>query len=239
MALDSSIKPLEIEPVGWGEATSVAMEFDLARQFPTAQEANSTTAGFPPGVTIKGTAGAAAVGPEIRVNTTTAGFQHAPSVSGLEGGGYVVTWTDHVGNIQFQRYDSAGALVGAESQVAAPLPFRALESSSVDGLADGGFVVVWTDSGSGEQRIYRRQYDISGAPIDAGAQVNLYDNDRQFGSRPSKAAATSFRGDPSGRMAANPVSMPSFMTRPAVESAARRASTASRLAPSTIPISSL
>ena len=183
MALDSSIKPLEIEPVGWGEATSVAMEFDLARQFPTAQEANSTTAGFPPGVTIKGTAGAAAVGPEIRVNTTTAGFQHAPSVSGLEGGGYVVTWTDHVGNIQFQRYDSAGALVGAESQVAAPLPFRALESSSVDGLADGGFVVVWTDSGSGEQRIYRRQYDVSGAPIDAGAQVNLYDNDRQFDAR--------------------------------------------------------
>ena len=140
------------------------------------------------------------VGPEFQIHTHTAGHQSQPSVAGLDGGGFVVTWTsgkistynystneyDHSasqdgdGNgVYGQRYDSAGNTVGFEFQVHSNTVGDQTDSS-VSSVNDGGFIVTWRSSGQGsnDRGIYSQRYDsdgnattISGHFIEPGANL--------------------------------------------------------------------
>ncbi|ESQ88993.1 hypothetical protein ABAC460_14530 [Asticcacaulis sp. AC460] len=89
------------------------------------------------------------VEPVETVNTTTAGTQRAPEITGLDGGGYVVTWygsTAALGTVLYaQVYDGEGDKLGGEIVVADHLPATGADVAAETG---GGFFVVYTDSGS-------------------------------------------------------------------------------------------
>ena len=100
------------------------------------------------------------LGDDFQVNTTTLLAQMEPDVASLAGGGFVIAWTDgsHSGpddssNIKFdiraQIYDATGTPAGAEFVVnTTVLGFQ--DQPAIAALADGGFVISWTDnSGSG------------------------------------------------------------------------------------------
>lgn len=88
-------------------------------------------------------------GPERLVNTTATGPQAVPRVAALTGGGFVVAWRDDASAtpaVRVQRFDAAGARLGAEITVA-----EAAEPGgeiAVAGTAEGGFLVAWVGPAS-------------------------------------------------------------------------------------------
>ncbi|MEX5580215.1 hypothetical protein [Pseudophaeobacter sp. A-200-2] len=119
----------------------------------------------------------AVIGPEFLVNTYTVGDQAIPSVTGLNAGGFVVTWHsagldgDSFG-IGGQRYDAAGNAVGSEFLVNTYTnDIQALPS--VTNLSGGGFVVTWISYGQGPRgNIYGQRYDAAGAAVGSEFRVN-------------------------------------------------------------------
>jgi Ca2+-binding RTX toxin-like protein len=96
-------------------------------------------------------AAGATVGGEFQVNTHTTNAQSAASVTSLADGGFVVVWhsdgQDGDGyGIFGQRYDAAGAVVGAEFQINT-YTTGLQDTPSVTSLANGGFVVTWRSDG--------------------------------------------------------------------------------------------
>lgn len=95
----------------------------------------------------------AKIGNEFLVNTTTFGGQTAASAAKLAGGGFVVSWADDGGTlgvagddtVRTQIYTGAGVTVGTET-VANTAPIGNLTSLAVGDLANGGYVVGWTDA---------------------------------------------------------------------------------------------
>ncbi|NKJ43557.1 cadherin domain-containing protein [Novosphingobium sp. SG720] len=99
----------------------------------------------------------AEVGSEIRINARTVSDQFQPSVASLAGGGYVITWTDTAGAIsgtgadtseaavKARIYDANGAKVGGEFLVNTQI-IGSQADAHVTGLANGTFVITWTDS---------------------------------------------------------------------------------------------
>lgn len=98
------------------------------------------------------------VGAEFTV-TTAVGNQTTPSVTALEGGGFVVVWHDKSYErtyrdfdlIKAQVFNAAGAKVGGEialSPTPSGLFFYAQAEPDVVALADGGFVMSWTEQGA-------------------------------------------------------------------------------------------
>lgn len=116
-------------------------------------------------------------GGEFLVNTQTAGFQELPSIAGLTGGGFVATWTDYsaasgIGIAKAQLYSAAGAKVGGEFAVASG---AATDQSfpTVTNLANGGFVVTWTEAGvQSDYKIRAQVYNASGAVVTPAFLVN-------------------------------------------------------------------
>ena len=97
----------------------------------------------------------APVGALIPVNTNTTGLQGEPAITMLASGGFVVTWssfnpTTFTADVRAQILDAAGAKVGAEFSVPT-IPSGG--SAELVALADGGFVVTWSD-GSVQAQIY-------------------------------------------------------------------------------------
>ena len=94
------------------------------------------------------TASGARAGGEFRVNTSTALTQEAPSAIALSDGGFLVIFESQPAAGQFeiraQRYDAAGAVVGAEFQVRGVVGAGNQRWPDVAALEDGGFVTVWT-----------------------------------------------------------------------------------------------
>ena len=104
-------------------------------------------------------------GSEFLVNTQVAGFQELPSITGLSGGGFVATWVDYsapsgLGVAKAQLYSAAGTKVGGELAVASG---SNVEQSfpTVASLANGGFVVTWTEAGI--QSDYKIKAEVFGA----------------------------------------------------------------------------
>jgi Ca2+-binding RTX toxin-like protein len=124
----------------------------------------------------------ARIGGETLVNTTVPGYQMSSAVSGLPGGGYVAVWVDVQGllslqgNIRGQRFDSTGAKVGGEFTVNS-LADNRQTSPTVTTLADGRFVVTWTDGtpgtldGSGHS-VRGQMFNSDGSRIGSEFQVN-------------------------------------------------------------------
>jgi Ca2+-binding RTX toxin-like protein len=94
----------------------------------------------------------AAVGGERLANTTATGDQTRPSIAALDGGGFVLTWTDgsmtgadtSFTAVRGQRFEADGDPVGSEFLVNT-VTNRVQTASSVVGLPGGGFAVVWQD----------------------------------------------------------------------------------------------
>ncbi|MCG8490136.1 MAG: Ig-like domain-containing protein, partial [Sneathiellales bacterium] len=109
------------------------------------------------------------VGSDFVVNSYTSGPQHEISVTGLNDGGFVVTWTSGNGQdgdldgVFGQQYDAGGVKVGGEFQINTHTASYQ-NAPSVAALAGGGFVVSWSSrdqDGASGYRVYKRVYDGS------------------------------------------------------------------------------
>ncbi len=126
---------------------------------------------------VQGSGGAVKIGGEFLVNTETASDQWGPSITGLNGGGFVLTWYDYsrtLGDasgisIKAQMFDAAGAKVGGEFLVNTQTSGDQL-IPTITGLAGGGFVVTWQEGGGtfgtlNEANIKAQMFDAAGARI--------------------------------------------------------------------------
>ena len=123
-------------------------------------------------------------GPEFLVNSTTFENQSDPQITVLEGGGFVVSWTDVSASgadtsgyaVRTQRFNPDGTPAGAEFLVNTTIGGNQHESS-ITALSDGGFVVSWTDESltgadiSG-QAVRARVFNADGTPVGGDLLVN-------------------------------------------------------------------
>jgi Ca2+-binding RTX toxin-like protein len=117
------------------------------------------------------------IGSEFLVNTQTTSFQELPSITGLAGGGFIATWVDYsassgLGVAKAQLYSAAGSKVGSEFAVASG---AAADQSfpTVASLANGGFVVTWTEAGiQSDYKIKAQVYAANGTVTTPAFLVN-------------------------------------------------------------------
>lgn len=108
-------------------------------------------------------------GTEFLVNTTTANAQERPYVTGLEDGGFVVSWQSGLlgYDLNTQTYDASGTPVGGENVVSA-FP-SVLTNGEITTLSNGNLVSVWDTfgaSGSGDvEGVQAQIFDPSGTAI--------------------------------------------------------------------------
>jgi Ca2+-binding RTX toxin-like protein len=107
------------------------------------------------------------VAAETIVNTTTLGSQTDPAVTALEGGGFVVTWTDASGangtnvDIRFRRFDADGVALDASDQVIGVASEQV--KAEVVAAPGGGFIVAFRDIPGGTFDISAQGFDANGA----------------------------------------------------------------------------
>jgi hypothetical protein len=134
------------------------------------------------------------LGSEFRVNEHTTGFQNGPAVACDGSGSFVVVWTDYSlvpEAIVGQRYDSSGAPLGGNFQVAAT-PFG-VGSPSVATDALGNFVVAWTRSAypAFGWNVAGQRYSSSGSPLGSEFRVNTFPNTYYYGTSTSVGRSAS------------------------------------------------
>jgi len=123
-------------------------------------------------------ANGARIGGEITVSTSISGHPIEPTITGLSNGGFLVSWTleGRGAGVFAQLFDANGASVGSEFRVDTEPSFYK-RAPSATALADGGFLITWTDpSGTlGDTSltaIKARLYDAAGAPVGDEFLVN-------------------------------------------------------------------
>jgi hypothetical protein len=129
---------------------------------------------------------------EFLVNTQTADYQWYPTVTGLQNGGFVVTWQDASGtlgdssddSIKAKVFDAAGALVTDEFLVNTQTASDQLDPT-ITGLQNGGFVVSWEDNSgtlgdSSRHSIKAKVFDAAGALVTDEFLVNTQTADFQL-----------------------------------------------------------
>ena len=114
----------------------------------------------------------AEVGSEFLVNTTTADSLDSPTVTGLNNGGFVITWSNFSRGLGFsieaQLFDATGAKVGGEFQVSSLSDGNGRFAATVTGLSHGGFVVTWAESST----IEAQMFDSTGAKVGSEFRVD-------------------------------------------------------------------
>ena len=116
------------------------------------------------------------LGAEFLINNTTANSQSEPTITGLPDGRFVVAWTDNSATngdtsgsaIRGQVFAGNGAPSGSEFLINTTVA-NSQSEPTIAGLADGRFVVAWTDaSATGEDgsgsAIRGQVFGIGGAP---------------------------------------------------------------------------
>ena len=118
-------------------------------------------------------------GSEFVVNTTTGSYERFGSIAGLDGGGFVATYSAYTldGNdygIFGQRYDATGARIGGEFQINNLVTAGSQYYTSVSELAGGGFVVTWyaQNADGSDFGIQARIYNASGVAQGSEFAVN-------------------------------------------------------------------
>lgn len=124
-------------------------------------------------------------GPDILVNSTTVNDQFQPCISGLADGRFVVVWSDDGQafgglpncGVRMQIFNSDGTTVLPEVLVSTITTDDQLQPV-VTSLADGSFVVAWTDSSlaAGDVSsygIFAQRFSASGVALGALIDVNL------------------------------------------------------------------
>ncbi|HEY5723550.1 MAG TPA: cadherin domain-containing protein [Allosphingosinicella sp.] len=119
-----------------------------------------------------------AVGSEFRVNTQVVADQTRSAITGLDGGGFVVTWqtADSAQDgsstaIKGQIYSAAGVAVGSEFLVNTGAIGNE-SSPSVTSLTGGGFVATWTLGSGTSADIYAQVFNASGLKTGGMFRVN-------------------------------------------------------------------
>ncbi|MCY1126914.1 calcium-binding protein [Frigidibacter sp. RF13] len=156
---------------------------------------NSQTGGDTNSGAIRGkvfTTNSSTTGTEFLINTTTAGNQRESAVTALEGGGFVVTWTDGSATgadtdgsaIRGRVFDSSGNALANDFVINATTT-SGQEHSAIAALPDGRFVVVWADnsqsSDDSDQRAIRAQvFNANGSVSVAEFLVNATTVGDQF-----------------------------------------------------------
>ncbi|MEM8644753.1 MAG: Ig-like domain-containing protein [Pseudomonadota bacterium] len=132
-------------------------------------------------------AAGAPVGGEFLVNSQTQGGQYQVDVTALEAGpnagGFVASWYDDSSPdnlyVRAQVFAADGSRVGAEIAVPSD-SYSTQYQPSVQGLADGSFVVVWSArEPSDGYEIFMRRFDGTGSPLGDEAQVNTVTSSTQ------------------------------------------------------------
>ncbi|MBX3481834.1 MAG: hypothetical protein KF842_15695, partial [Caulobacter sp.] len=106
------------------------------------------------------TAAGAPVGSEILVNTATQNSQALQKLTALANGGFVITWSDSSLGVGGATGDSSSSAVKAQvfaddgSKVGSEILVNTATTSAqtqgqITALADGGFVITWTDGSLG------------------------------------------------------------------------------------------
>jgi len=120
------------------------------------------------------------VGSETQVNTYTNSSQYNSSITGLNDGGYVVSWDSYgqdgsASGVFLQRYDVNGSQVGSETQVNTYTD-NSQYISSITGLRNGGYVVSWDSYGQDGSYygVYLQPFDVNGSKVGSEIQVNSY-----------------------------------------------------------------
>ena len=125
------------------------------------------------------------VGSEFQINSYTSGSQDNTEVATLNDGGFVVTWESNgqdgsVNGIYAQRFDSDGNTINSEFRVSTSTS-GAQEDVTLTALDDGGFVAIWTGSGSGDvSGIFGQRFDSNGDPLGSEFRVNSYTTSDQL-----------------------------------------------------------
>ena len=123
---------------------------------------------------------------DIQANTFTANSQLDPHVVALETGNFLITWSsfEQIGEsneVYGQIFTPLGQKLGGEFLINTTIA-RIQSDPSAAALADGGFVVVWTDSamdGSGTGVVQQR-FDLFGNRVGSETLVNTNTTDSQW-----------------------------------------------------------
>ncbi|HTM79754.1 hypothetical protein [Asticcacaulis sp.] len=120
----------------------------------------------------------------VRVaNTTRANDQREPAASALKDGGFVIAWSDN-GKINMQRFDNNGGKQGGQTQVSTTTTDDP-GGARVIGLANGGYVISWTEfhpsGGVGPARTTIRSRIFTSGGVASGAEFQLADISNEGG----------------------------------------------------------
>ena len=122
-------------------------------------------------------------GPENHVGSLTVGIQHLPNLIALSNGDFITVWasTDSSGmGIYFQRYDSTGNAIGAETKVNGANPYGFINlSPSIALLNDGGWVIAWSGADANQYGIYAKRFDAAGNAASSQFAVNAFTTGQQ------------------------------------------------------------
>jgi Ca2+-binding RTX toxin-like protein len=102
-----------------------------------------------------------AVGGELTLSGSSISFED-PVTSALTGGGFAISFT-FGGNVFIGRYNAAGGQLGGFTQVNSVATTGTQNDASIVGLADGGFVVTYTDTNPANQPLRAVIYNADGS----------------------------------------------------------------------------
>ena len=135
-----------------------------------------------------------ALGAETTVNTTTASIQtvstQVNAVATIANDDFVVVWqSDHGGTYDtyMQRFSKAGDPKGGETIINTTTALNQTEPS-VEGLANGNYVVTWTSWNGSGYDTNARLFDNSGTALTSEYLVNTVEAANTGGSAPQVAA---------------------------------------------------
>ena len=124
------------------------------------------------------------IGTEFLANTQTTGSQATPTVTGLSNGGFVIAWQDQnstSGDIKGQAYAANGTPTGSEFLINTVTSGNQ-NTPTITALANGGFVVAWTNqTASSGADVKAQVYDSTGTKVGGEFLVNsssVYDQER-------------------------------------------------------------
>lgn len=124
----------------------------------------------------------APAGNEFRIKPVHRSFMSYPNAAGLRFGGFVVAWSQWVGEVYLQRYGIDGRPLGERQHVTDNDEYNDGEvfttPPSVTALANGEFVVVWAGGQDRDRGIYGRLYSASGHPASGPFKVSTFTGNR-------------------------------------------------------------
>ncbi|MEO8269726.1 MAG: proprotein convertase P-domain-containing protein, partial [Aureliella sp.] len=109
------------------------------------------------------------LGDQFQVHTLTTGNQASPDVTINPNGSFVTAWQTAAGGggIHAQRFSTAGAKVGGETQVT-QLGIRSQSTPEIARAANGKYVIVWQEDGrdpDNSSGIYAQLFNANGTPL--------------------------------------------------------------------------